>query len=49
MRRLTWGFMALATPAMAHDGFHFHPHGGEIALGLLVALVGGIVLLWVRR
>ena len=35
----------LATPALAHDGAHLHPHGVEgwvIGLGLL-ALIGGAI------
>jgi hypothetical protein len=48
MRRLIFVFIGLATPAMAHDGFHFHPHGGEIVLGLLVALGAG-VMIWRRK
>jgi hypothetical protein len=49
MRKLTIGFMALATPALAHDGFHFNPHGGEIVLAVLAAMVGGLLLAWRRR
>jgi hypothetical protein len=48
MRKLTGVFTGLATPALAHDGFHFHPHGGEIVLGVLVALGAG-VMIWRRR
>ena len=49
MRKLTFCFIVLATPALAHDGFHFNPHGGEIVLAVLMAMVGGLVLAWRRR
>jgi hypothetical protein len=49
MRKLTGVFMGLATPALAHDGAHFNPHGGEIVLVALVAMAGGLVLAWRRR
>jgi hypothetical protein len=48
MRKLTGILMVVATPALAHDGFHFHPHGGEIVLGFVVALGAG-VMIWRRR
>jgi MYXO-CTERM domain-containing protein len=47
MRRLALIGAGLATPALAHDGFHFNPHGGEIALVVLAALAG--LVAWVRR
>jgi hypothetical protein len=30
--------ICLAAPALAHPGTHFNPHGGEIALAMIVAL-----------
>ena len=34
-------FPALAAPALAHDGFHYHPHG--VQFGWLAAAVVGAV------
>jgi hypothetical protein len=47
MLRMTFIFMGLATPALAHEGFHFNPHGGEVLLGLIA--LGAGLWLWVRR
>ena len=33
-----------ATPALAHEGLHLHPHGGEaIAIGLVLAALAWLV------
>ena len=39
-----------ALPAMAHDGFHPHPHGIEIGwvAALLVAVAGLLTFAWLR-
>lgn len=39
-----------ALPAMAHDGFHPHPHGIEYGwvIAALVGLAGGLTIAWLR-
>ena len=54
MSRLTLLVLPLfATPALAHEGLHHHPHGiefGWIAAALLGSVVGGgAVLALLRR
>ncbi len=42
----------LATPALAHEGMHHHPHGVEyawVAAALVGSLVGGAVVYAVVR
>lgn len=34
-------FALLATPAIAHEGAHIHPHGGEALTLLLLAIGAG--------
>ena len=40
-----------ASPALAHDGAHVHPHGSEmwIALAFAAALAGGAIYRWGRK
>ena len=47
MARMLFPVLVLmAVPAMAHDGFHPHPHGIELGwiVAALVGLAGGIAL-----
>jgi hypothetical protein len=47
MLRITMITIGFATPAMAHEGGHFHPHGVEPVWMIMLAaaaLVAGIVL-----
>jgi len=39
-----------ALPAVAHDGFHPHPHGIELGwvVAALVGVAGGLTLAWLR-
>jgi hypothetical protein len=37
-------FSALAAPAFAHEGFHFHPHGVQFGW-LVAAVIGGVGVL----
>ena len=48
---ITVAAAVLATPALAHDGAHLHPHGTESWLALLpaVALIATALLIWSRR
>ncbi len=41
----------LPTAVMAHDGFHVHPHGMELAwvLAAVIGVVAGCVIARVRR
>lgn len=51
MKRLSAFLMVLATPVMAHEGLHHHPHGieyGWIVAGA-VGVVGGFVLARIGR
>lgn len=45
-RMLFPAMMLLSTPAMAHDGLHFHPHGIQFGwlIAALVGVVGGVIL-----
>ncbi|WP_294620218.1 hypothetical protein [uncultured Roseovarius sp.] len=50
--RYTLPLVLLASPALAHDGIHAHPHGLEawiVGLGLLVIAAVGVVALKVRK
>jgi hypothetical protein len=40
----------LATPAMAHEGLHHHPHGIEYGwiIAAAVGVAGGLALAWFR-
>ena len=53
MSRLTLLVLPLlATPALAHEGLHHHPHGielGWVSAALVGSLVGGAVVYAVRR
>jgi hypothetical protein len=53
MSRLTLLVLPLfATPALAHEGLHHHPHGvefGWVTAALLGSVVGGAVVYAVRR
>lgn len=44
----TFAFAAL--PALAHDGFHPHPHGIELGwvVAALLGVAGGYALSWYR-
>ncbi len=50
MTRLLFPALLIATPVLAHDGQHHHPHGVEYGWIILAALcgVGGYVLAKVR-
>lgn len=39
-----------ALPALAHDGFHPHPHGIELGwiVAALVGAAGGAAFVWLR-
>lgn len=39
-----------ALPALAHDGFHPHPHGIEYGwiVAALVGIAGGLAIAWLR-
>ena len=44
--------LILASPALAHDGIHAHPHGIEgwiVGLALLVIAAAGVVAVKVRK
>lgn len=44
--------MVLASPALAHDGIHAHPHGLEawiVGLALLVIAAAGVLAVKVRK
>ncbi|MEY4982897.1 MAG: hypothetical protein RIR62_1163 [Pseudomonadota bacterium] len=49
-RTLTPALILSATPALAHDGLHFHPHGIEFGwlVAALLAVVAGGALVWFR-
>lgn len=53
MSRLTLLVLPLlATPALAHEGLHHHPHGielGWVLAALVGSVVGGAVIHAVRR
>jgi hypothetical protein len=42
--------VALASPAMAHEGAHLHPHDGGLWLGVVAVLAGlGLIAFKVRK
>ena len=50
--KITTGLATLtfATPALAHDGMHIHPHGFGVATLLIVASMAAAgVILWGRK
>ncbi len=49
-RMMTPALLLIATPALAHDGLHHHPHGIEYGWIIAAAcgVVGGLVLAFVR-
>lgn len=55
MRALPLALILLLAPhvALAHPGFHPHPHGielGWLAVAVLgAAVAGGVLLAWLRR
>lgn len=51
MSRMLFPVLVLmATPALAHDGFHPHPHGIEYGwiVAALVGLAAGYAISWLR-
>ncbi len=48
---IAFGMAVAATPALAHEGGHLHPHGAESWLALLpaVALIVTALVIWSRR
>lgn len=50
VRMLFPALILLAAPALAHDGFHPHPHGIEYGWIVAAALgvAGGFALSWLR-
>ena len=50
--RYAFPLLILASPALAHDGIHAHPHGVEgwiVGLALLVIAAAGVVAVKVRK
>ncbi len=49
--RYLFVFMMTSGPALAHDGFHHHPHGVDYGwmIAALVGLLGGIIMARVRK
>lgn len=49
-RILAPAFAFTAFPALAHDGFHPHPHGIELGwiVAALVGVAGGLTIAWFR-
>ncbi|WP_235823754.1 hypothetical protein [Actibacterium lipolyticum] len=46
----TFAALTIATPALAHDGMHVHPHGfGAATLVVVASLVAGAFFVWGRK
>lgn len=51
MARLLFPALLMATPVLADEGLHHHPHGIEYGWIIVAALcgVGGYALAWIKR
>ncbi len=50
MTRILAASLTFATPVMAHDGFHPHPHGIQYGwmIAAAIGLLGGLTLAKIR-
>jgi hypothetical protein len=49
-RALFPALILTASPALAHEGLHFHPHGIQFGwlIAALVGVVAGLSIMWFR-